>query len=82
MLSLRGDNDGISPLVGNLYGGGFPRCCCVDKACLVSTVAVISEMVIITDNIGMDKEDVKLVVSTEPFAFSRLLSPFSRPPCF
>ncbi|MBM9520766.1 hypothetical protein JWG39_13165 [Desulforhopalus vacuolatus] len=46
------DNGGIaSPLEGNRHGGGFPRCCSVDKACLVSTVAGISEMVIITDNL-------------------------------
>ncbi|MBM9520014.1 hypothetical protein JWG39_09320 [Desulforhopalus vacuolatus] len=39
MLSPRGDNGGISsPLVANRYGGDFPRCWCVDKACLVSTV--------------------------------------------
>ncbi|MBM9520957.1 hypothetical protein JWG39_14145 [Desulforhopalus vacuolatus] len=34
----------------NWHGSGFPQCCCVDKACLVSTVAAISEMATITDN--------------------------------
>ncbi|MBM9518591.1 hypothetical protein JWG39_02015 [Desulforhopalus vacuolatus] len=33
----------------NRHGGGFSQRCCVDKACLVSTVAVISEMATITD---------------------------------
>ncbi|MBM9520515.1 hypothetical protein JWG39_11885 [Desulforhopalus vacuolatus] len=37
-------------MIENRHGGGFPRCCSVDKACLVSTVAAISEMASITDN--------------------------------
>ncbi|MBM9520777.1 hypothetical protein JWG39_13220 [Desulforhopalus vacuolatus] len=45
----------------NRHGGGFPRCCCVDKACLVSTVAVINEMVIITDN---PQKNTRYVITT------------------
>ncbi|MBM9518760.1 hypothetical protein JWG39_02865 [Desulforhopalus vacuolatus] len=33
----------------NRHGSDFSRCCGVDKACLVSTVAAIPEMATLTD---------------------------------
>ncbi|MCK9175701.1 MAG: hypothetical protein M0O96_10550 [Desulforhopalus sp.] len=45
----------------NQHGGGFPQCCGVDKACLVSTVAVISEMANLTDT---PRNNTRYVVTT------------------
>ncbi|MBM9519226.1 hypothetical protein JWG39_05250 [Desulforhopalus vacuolatus] len=62
MLSPPGANSEISlPLVENRYGGDFPQCCCVDKAYLVSTVAAITEVVIITDN---PRNNTRYVITT------------------
>ncbi|MBM9518759.1 hypothetical protein JWG39_02860 [Desulforhopalus vacuolatus] len=45
----------------NRHGGGFSRCCGVDKACLVSTVAAIPEMVTLTDT---PRKNTRYVVTT------------------
>ncbi|MBM9518758.1 hypothetical protein JWG39_02855 [Desulforhopalus vacuolatus] len=45
----------------NRHGGGFSRCCGVDKACLVSTVAAISEMVTLSDT---SRNNTRYVVTT------------------
>ncbi|MBM9519232.1 hypothetical protein JWG39_05280 [Desulforhopalus vacuolatus] len=61
-IDFNGDTGGISsPLVKNRHGGDFPQRCCVDKACLVSTVAGISEMATITDN---PRNNTRHVVTT------------------
>ncbi|MBM9518762.1 hypothetical protein JWG39_02875 [Desulforhopalus vacuolatus] len=61
-IDLNGDNGGIiSSLVENRHGGGFPQCCGVDKACLVSTMAAIPEMVTLSDT---PRNNTRYVVTT------------------
>ncbi|MBM9521182.1 hypothetical protein JWG39_15280 [Desulforhopalus vacuolatus] len=53
----------------NRYGGGFPQCRCRDKACLVYTVAAISEMATITDNPQNNTRHVVITVKLYHFHF-------------